>query len=256
MKKLLVMLLMAVSAGGTAVPGFTAGIVDQEVEYEFEGQTYQGHLVRNTSLEESQPGVMIVHDWDGLGEYEKKRAMMLAGEGYAVFAVDLYGQGIRPSALEEKKARSGALYADRKEMRSRLFAGLEAMRSQEGIDPDRLVAMGYCFGGSAVLELARAGADLQGFVSFHGGLTTPDGQDYSKVGGPILISHGSKDRVAPTSDVADLAAALDKAEADFSMEIYGGARHAFTVWSSDRYSEKADLASWSALKAFLDRHLR
>jgi dienelactone hydrolase len=256
MKKLLMMLWMAALAGGTAVPAFTAGIVAQEMEYEIAGKTYQGHLVRNTSLEKNQPGVMIVHDWDGLGEYEEKRSMMLAGEGYAVFAVDLYGQGVRPSTLEDKKARSEALYADRKEMRSRLFGGLEAMRSQEGIDPDHLVAMGYCFGGSAILELARAGADLQGFVSFHGGLTTPDDQDYSQVKGPILILHGSKDRVAPMSDVAELAEALDKAEADFSMDIYGGGRHAFTVWSGDRYSEQADLASWSALKAFLDRQLR
>ncbi|MFO7877295.1 MAG: dienelactone hydrolase family protein [Desulfovermiculus sp.] len=133
----------------------------------------------------------IIHDWDGLGEYEKKRAEMLAGEGYAVFAADLYGQGIRPTTLEDKKARSGALYSDRDEMRAR-----------------------------------------------------------------ILILHGSRDEVAPMTDVADLATALDNDRVEFRMDIFGGARHAFTVWSGDRYSGQADQASWSALKAFLSQQLR
>ncbi len=144
----------------------------------------------------------------------------------------------------------------RKEMRARLFGALETLRSMEGIDPENIVVIGYCFGGSAVLEMARAGAELKGFVSFHGGLATPEGQDYKGVKGPVLILHGSSDDVAPMSDLADLAAALDRDKATFSMDIYGGARHAFTVWSGDRYSGQADLASWQTMKAFLDRQLR
>ena len=241
---------------GTAMPAFTAGIVSQDVVYELDGQAYQGYFVRNTGLGESQPAVMIIHDWDGLGNYEKQRAFMLAVEGYAAFAADLYGKGVRPATTKAKKARSGALYADRQEMRARLNGALETMRSMKGVDPDNIVVMGYCFGGSAVLEMARSGADLKGFVSFHGGLTTPEGQDYSKVNGPILILHGSHDAVAPMNDAADLAAALDRDGASFSMEIYGGARHAFTVWSGGRYSGQADLASWKALKEFLHQQLR
>jgi dienelactone hydrolase len=256
MKRLLITLFALFCVAGTAVSGVSAGMVGQDVEYEVSGKTYQGYLVLNTGLGESQPVVMIIHDWDGLGDYEKQRADMLAGEGYAVFAADLYGQGVRPTTLEDKKARSGALYADRQEMRDRLLGGLEAMRSMEGIDPDRIVVMGYCFGGSATLELARAGSDLQGFVSFHGGLDTPEGQDYSQVRAPILILHGSRDEVASMSDAVDLAAALDREGVDFSMEIYGGARHAFTVWGGVRYSRQADLDSWAALKVFLDRQLR
>lgn len=256
MNRLLLTLFVLFWIVGIAVPGVSAEMVGQDVEYEVSGKTYQGYLALNTGLGESQPAVMIIHDWDGLGEYEKQRADMLAGEGYAVFAADLYGQGVRPTTLEDKKARSGVLYADRQEMRDRLLGGLEAMSSMEGIDPDRIVVMGYCFGGSATLELVRAGADLQGFVSFHGGLDTPEGQDYSQVRAPILILHGSRDEVASMSDAVDLAAALDREGVDFSMEIYGGARHAFTVWGGDRYSRQADLDSWAALKVFLDRQLR
>jgi len=241
---------------GLSAPAFSAGIVSQDVVYELDDQSYQGYMVRNTGLGESQPAVLIVHDWDGLGNYEKQRAFMLAVQGYAAFAADLYGQGVRPTATEDKKARSGALYADRKEMRARLFGALKTLRSMEGIDADNIVVIGYCFGGSAVLEMARAGADLKGFVSFHGGLATPEDQDYKGVKGPILILHGSSDDVAPMSDVADLAAALDRDKATFSMDIYGGARHAFTVWSGDRYSGQADLASWQTMKKFLDRQLR
>ncbi|MBS3779321.1 MAG: dienelactone hydrolase family protein [Desulfovermiculus sp.] len=256
MNKLLLTLLALLWVFGTAIPGVSAGMVGQDVEYEVSGKMYQGYMVRNTGLGESQPAVMIIHDWDGLGDYEKQRANMLAGEGYAVFAADLYGQGVRPTALQDKKARSGALYADRQEMRTRLLGGLENLRSMEGIDQDRIVVMGYCFGGSATLELARAGADVQGFVSFHGGLDTPEDQDYSQVRVPLFILHGSQDEVASMSDAVDLAAALDREGVDFSMEIYGGARHAFTVWGGDRYSRQADLDSWAALKDFLDRQLR
>jgi dienelactone hydrolase len=256
MNRLLVTSILILWSIGSAIPVSAAGMVSQDVEYEVSGTMYQGYMVCNTALGENQPAVMIIHDWDGLGEYEKKRAEMLAGEGYAVFAADLYGQGIRPTTLEDKKARSGALYSDREEMRARILGGLKTMRSMDCIDPESIVVMGYCFGGSATLELARAGANLQGFVSIHGGLATPEDQDYSRVKAPILILHGSRDDVAPMTDVADLATALDNDRVEFRMDIFGGARHAFTVWSGDRYSGQADQASWSALKTFLSQQLR
>jgi dienelactone hydrolase len=256
MNRVLITSILLLWSVGSGVPVYATGMVSQDVEYEVAGKMYQGYMVCNTALGKDQPAVMIIHDWDGLGEYEKKRALMLAGEGYAVFAADLYGQGIRPAALEDKKARSGALYSDRDEMQARILGGLETMRSMEWVDPKNIVVMGYCFGGSATLELARAGADVRGFVSVHGGLDTPKGQDYSRVQAPILILHGSRDDVAPMNDVGKLAAAMDHDNVDFRMDIVGGARHAFSVWSGDRYSAQADLASWSALKAFLSQHLR
>jgi len=253
-KKLFLFTMVCWVAG--AVPAFSEGMFHQDVTYEVDGRSYQGYFVRNPGLGDAQPGVLIVHDWDGLGDYEKQRAFLLAGEGYAAFAADLYGKGVRPVTLKEKKAQSGALYADRKEMRARLLGALETFQAMKGIHPKKIVVMGYCFGGSAALELARAGAEGQGFVSFHGGLSTPENQDYTEVRGPILVLHGSKDSVSPMSDVADLAGALDRDGVDFRMEIYGGARHAFTVWSGDRYSGQADKASWSTLQEFLKSRLR
>lgn len=245
-------LATAFAAGGAA----QADIVGEAVEYQVDGQAFEGWFARNTGLGGNQPVVLIVHDWDGLDDYEKRRAQMLAEQGYAAFAADLYGKGVRPQTLEEKKARSGALYQDREAMRARLFAALDALRGREGVDPERVVAIGYCFGGAAVLELARAGAELDGFVTFHGGLGTPEGQDYSQVQAPVLVLHGSADSVAPMSQVAALAEALDAAGVPHRMEIYGGAPHAFTVWNSDRYRAEADLASWQEMMDFLDERLR
>jgi dienelactone hydrolase len=213
-----------------------ADIVGESVTYEVNGQTYEGYYARNTALGDNQPTVMIIHDWDGLGDYERRRAQMLAEQGYAAFAADLYGQGVRPDTLEGKKREIGEL---------------------GGADADNVVAIGYCFGGSAVLELARSGAELEGFVPFHGGLGTPEGQDYANVQGPLLILHGTQDSVSGLDDVADLTQGLDAADADYRVELYGGARHAFTVWTSaERYHPQADLRSWTALGDFLTRELK
>jgi len=126
-----------------------------------------------------------------------------------------------------------------------------------GVNPDRVVAMGYCFGGAAVLEFARAGADIDGFVSFHGGLATPEGQDYSKTTGSILLLHGGDDPVAPMSQVSTLVEEFNAAGVDYDVEIYGGARHSFTVWAADRessrYDADADIQSWDALLSFLEK---
>lgn len=185
---------------------------------------------------------------------------MLAERGYAAFAADLYGQGVRPDTPEASREQSGKLYSDRTAMRERLFAGLSQAQQMPGVDPQRVVAIGYCFGGASVLEFARAGADIDGFVSFHGGLETPEGQDYSQATAPILILHGSNDSVAPMAQVSALAEELNAAEVPYDMEIYGGARHAFTVWSatgdSSRYDAQADIKSWEALLAFLERQVR
>ncbi|MBK1699085.1 dienelactone hydrolase family protein [Rhodovibrio salinarum] len=247
-----------------AVPALTllatpaaAEIVGETVTYEVDGETYEGYYARNTALGDEQPTVLIVHDWDGLGDYERRRAQMLAEQGYAAFAADLYGQGVRPDTLDGKKRESGALYQDREAMRARLQGALDQIDALEGASDDDVVAIGYCFGGSAVLELARSGAELDGFVSFHGGLGTPEGQDYADVQGPLLILHGTQDSVSGLDAVADLAGRLDDAGADYRVELYGGARHAFTVWASqERYHPQADLRSWAALQDFLARELK
>lgn len=248
-----------------AVIGFTAlnaqaNIIAEPVVYEIDGQPFEGYFAINEGFGDDQPVVMVIHDWNGIGDYEKRRVQMLAERGYAAFAADLYGQGNRPSNPEESQAASNELYSDRPTMRKRLMAGLAEAQSMAGVDPDRVVAMGYCFGGAAVLEMARAGADIDGFVSFHGGLATPAGQDYSETLAPILILHGGNDPVAPMSEVAALADELNTANVKYDMEIYGNVLHSFTVWGADgdssRYDPHADIQSWKALLAFLEQQVR
>ena len=177
---------------------------------------------------------------------------MLAAEGLTAVAVDLFGRDAVLEGIEDYRRETGALYADREMFRARLAAALEAASGLPGAEAG-VVIMGYCFGGAAVLEAARMGADLAGFVSFHGGLGTPEGQDWSAAtGAPVLVLHGSAD---PVSGMADLAALMDElraADIPHRAEIYGGALHSFTVWGSSDHDVEADRRSWRALTGFLD----
>ena len=222
------------------------------VTYTVSGEQFEGYYVSPAA---GAPLVLLVHDWDGLTDYEVKRAEMLAKMGYAVFAVDLFGKGIRPAAMEERQKVTGALYNDRARMRALLQGGLAAAKSSGG-NVKNAVAMGYCFGGAAVLELARSGADLKGFVAFHGGLETPTGQDYRQTKGKVLILHGTADSSVTMEHFADLAVALETAGVFHEMITYSGAPHAFTVFGSDRYRKDADEKSWKRFGEFLQETLR
>ncbi len=232
-----------------ATSAFAAG---GTVDYQVDGVAFQGYYVAAAA---DAPLVLLIHDWDGLGDYEVKRAEMLAALGYAVFAADLFGKGIRPATIDERKQRTGALYADRPRLRA-LLQGALAAAKQQGARIDHAVAAGYCFGGAAVLELARAGADLKGFVSFHGGLDLPPGQDYSKVKGSVLVLHGTADASVSMTDFAALAVAMETAGVSHEMITYSGAPHAFTVFGGDRYREDADRKSWQRFTEYLAATLR
>jgi dienelactone hydrolase len=220
---------------------------EASVAYAIDGKTFEGHFIPASS---DAPLVVIVHDWDGLTDYEIRRARMLAESGYSVFAADLYGKGVRPTELADKRRHSGELYKDRERMRSYLRATLRAAADQ-GANVKNAVAVGYCFGGSAVLELARSGADLKGFVAFHGGLEIPEGQDYSKTKGQVLVLHGTADTHVTLEHFAQTAADLETHKVPHEMITYGGAPHAFTVFGSDRYREDADRKSWQRFTGFL-----
>jgi len=222
------------------------------VTYEVAGNPYEGYYV---SAKDGAPLVLMVHDWDGLGDYEMKRADMLADMGYTVFAVDLFGKGVRPATTEERRGKTGELYADRAKMRALLNGGLDAAARQGG-NVKNAVAVGYCFGGAAVLELARSGADLKGFATFHGGLQTPEGQDYSKARGQYLIMHGTADTAVTLDQFAALASELEDAGLKHEMVTYSGAPHAFTVFGTDRYREDADRKSWALFGRFLSDVLK
>ena len=221
------------------------------VTYEVKGEAFEGYYVSPAA---DAPLVLLIHDWDGLTDYEIKRSDMLAELGYAVFAADLYGKGIRPTKLKDKKRITGELYKDRARMRSLLDGALSAAKAK-GLDPSNAVAIGYCFGGTAVLELARSGADLKAFVTFHGGLAIPEGQDYSKTRGELLVFHGTADKAVTMDDFAALARALEEKKVGHEMISYSGAPHAFTIFGSKRYREDADRKSWARFVGYLKENL-
>lgn len=234
------------------VPSLALASVGQPAQYSVDQQPYEGYFVTPAP---DAPLVLLLHDWDGLTEYEIRRADMLASQGYAVFAADLFGQGKRPTTVEDKRAHTGELYQNREKLRALMQGALRAARGL-GADTRRAVAMGYCFGGAAVLELARSGADLEGFATFHGGLGTPEGQNYDRAKGAYLIQHGTADSHISMAQFAALAEALEAAGLPHSMTTYGGAPHAFTVFGQDSYRVHADQHSWEALLAFLEQRLR
>ena len=229
-------------------------IVDagEQISYEVEGKPYDGYFV---SPSPEAPLVLLVHDWDGLTDYEVKRADMLAEQGYAVFCADLFGAGIRPVKLEDKKKCMGELNADRLQMRKLMQGALDAAGAR-GAAVDNCVTVGYCFGGTAVLEFARSGADLKGFATFHGGLSLPEGQDYSQTKGSVLIMHGSADGNIGMDQFAALTDELEKAKVPHEMITYGGAPHAWTVFGSNSYRADADKKSWKHFSGYLEETLK
>ena len=223
----------------------------QSVAYKVNDQPYEGYYI---SPSPDAPLVLLIHDWDGLTEYEIRRAHMLAEMGYAVFAADLFGAGVRPTEVEDKRQHTGELYKDREKMRALMSGALDVATSKGG-NVKNAVAMGYCFGGAAVLELARSGADLKGFATFHGGLKTPPGQDYSKARSEILVMHGTADSAISMEEFATLAQELEQSGIKHEMISYSGAPHAFTVFGSERYRADADRKSWERFSAFLRERL-
>ncbi|HEY5703254.1 MAG TPA: dienelactone hydrolase family protein [Gammaproteobacteria bacterium] len=219
--------------------------------YLVDGEKYEGYYI---SPEPGSPFILLLHDWDGLTEYEIRRANMLAEEGYTVFAADLFGQGVRPIDDVDKRQHTGELYQNREKMRRIMIAALDAAISKNA-DINNAVVMGYCFGGAATLELARSGIPMNGFVTFHGGLQTPEGQDYSHTRGKILVLHGEADTSVTMEDFNQLEQEFQRYNVVYEMIAYQGAPYAFTVFDTDRYREDADKQSWERFLAFLKETL-
>jgi dienelactone hydrolase len=219
------------------------------VEYSVGEVAFEGYIETSGA---DAPMVLLIHDWDGLTEYEVKRANMLNELGYAVFAIDLYGKGVRPTEMADRKKCMSMLTSDRPKMQAYMKGAL-AFAKEQGLNTDNCVAMGYCFGGTAVLELARSGESLKGFATFHGGLGLPEGQDYSEVSGEYLIMHSITDGMAPFSELAE---GLEKAGVGAQLICYTGAPHGWTVFDSPRYAEKQDQESWNLFIQFLEDVLK
>ena len=237
-----------------AVP-VQAKIVSQPIEYTHEGTVLAGYLAYDDTGAEKRPGVLVVHEWWGLNDYVKMRIHKLAELGYVAFALDMYGKGIFTSDPKEATQLAGHLRGTPL-LRQRARAGLEILRQNERVDSAKIAAIGYCFGGTTVLELAYDGADVAGVVSFHGGLTLPKPEDTIKA--EILVLHGADDGFISGQSINDFQDAMRKSGADWQMVFYGGAVHSFTNPAADQfglkgiaYNKKADERSWKHMQLFL-----
>lgn len=240
-----------------------AEIVDRDVDYKQGDTDLLGFHAYDSAIEGKRPGILIVHQWTGLTDYEKRRARMLAELGYNVFALDIYGKGIRPQPPASGK-EAGKYKGNRALFRERLMAGLEVLQADERTDADRIAAIGYCFGGTGVLELARAGADVNGVVSFHGGLGAAEDMaaDSGSLIASVLVCHGAADPHVPAEEVAGFQQEMRDAKADWQFIAYSGAVHAFTqpMAGDDpskgaAYQKKADERSWRHMQDFFSEIL-
>jgi dienelactone hydrolase len=236
-----------------------AGLQTQPVEYKDGGVALEGYLAFKKDVSGQQPGVLVVPDWMGVREPYKAIADRLAQMGYIAFVADIYGKGVRPSNSQEASAEAQKYKSDRKLLRQRVLAGFEELKNNPNVDQNRIAAIGYCFGGTTAIELARSGAPVAGVVSFHGGLDSPSPQDGKNIKGKLLILHGADDPFVPSQDVAAFQEELRKGNVDWQMIYYGDAVHSFTQKGAgtdkskgSAYNEKADKRSWEAMKQFFN----
>lgn len=246
------------------VPAGSTSVLTSQVDYSCEGTDLQGYLAFDSAIEGARPGVLVVHDWTGVGEYVEVRCQMLARLGYVAFAPDIYGRGVRPDE-SEAPAVAGRFYGDPQLMRARALAGLDKLRStttsgsESLVDPQRIAAIGYCFGGSVALALAATGADIAGVVTFHGGLVPVSAEDAPNIRAKILVLGGAADPVVPDDAVTAWEDSVRVAPAvSWQMTRYSGAMHAFTLPEVDApdhgaaYQPLAERRSWVAMRNFFD----
>ncbi|MEW6486972.1 MAG: dienelactone hydrolase family protein [Thermodesulfobacteriota bacterium] len=244
-----------------AVPALSA-LVAAPVEYRHGDEVLEGYLAYDDALAGKRPGILVVHEWYGLNDYTRSRTEQLARMGYVAFAADIYGKGKRADDAQGAQHLAGVFWQDQTLLRARAQAGLDQLRAHALVDRDRVVAVGYCFGGTTVLELARISAPVKGVVSFHGGLKTAQPEATAGVKPKVLVLHGADDPFIPAADIAAFQEEMRRGGADWQMVFYGGAQHSFSNPAADGtlpgavYEEKADRRSWEHMKVFLSELFR
>jgi dienelactone hydrolase len=238
-------------------PLASAEIRMEKIEYRDGPYFLEGFLAYDDATQNLRPGVLVLPEWWGLTDYPKHRAVQLAGMGYVAFAADIYGQGKTTDDPQQAGQWATPFMVDRKLMRQRAGVALTTLLNQKFVDKTRVAAIGYCFGGTGVLELARDGAPLAGVVCFHGNLSRTKDEGPDNIKAKILICHGADDPMATLASVPVLIQELKEAKADFQVNIYSGAVHAFTNPEADShhmagvaYNAQADQRSWMALSDF------
>jgi len=231
----------------------------EELSYKDGDVTLKGYLFWDDAFSGKRPGILVAHEWWGLNDYAKLRAEMLAEMGYVAFAADMYGEGRKTRHADEAKGWMQQITANVETWRRRANLALEQLKSHPNVESTKLAAIGYCFGGATVMQLAYLGADLDGVVSFHGSMPPATSEQASKVKARVLIAHGDDDSFVPPERIEAFKKALSEAGVDWEMDIYAGARHSFTNPYSGgygmdglAYQEQADRRSWLRMLAFFE----
>lgn len=240
----------------------SAKVVNEKIEYKEGSTTLEGYIYFDndkTKGSKKLPGVVIVHDWMGVSDYVKMRAEQMASLGYVAFVADIYGKGVRPKDAKEAAALAGQYRdGDRKVLRARAESAYNSLKKSKLVQPEKISAMGYCFGGTTVLEMARMGLPLKGVLSFHGGLSTTNPADAKNIKTPLLVMHGAIDPYVKPEEVLAFEKEMNDANVDYQFIAYSGAVHAFTqkhvgtdIKTGAAYNEAADKRSFAAMKTFL-----
>lgn len=237
-------------------------LATEQITYTAGGQTMKGYLAYDASIKGKRPGVLVVHEWWGLNDYARRRAEMLAGLGYTALAVDMYGDGKTTEHPKQAGEFASAVRQNWEQGKERFMAALQTLRQQPSVDPDKIAAIGYCFGGGVVLQMAREGADLDGVASFHGSLA-PMGRQAQpgQVKAKVLVLHGAKDKFVKPEQLEAFKQEMRDAGVGYELVVYPNATHGFTNPKADQvaakydlplgYDVEADEQSWKKLKAFL-----
>jgi len=250
----LVIALVSTSSASAEVSG-------RDVEYKAGDTVLKGYLAQDTALKGKRPAVLVVHEWWGHNEYARKRARMLAEQGYVALAVDMYGDGKTAQHPDDAGKFAGEVMKNKAIGEARFNAALDFIKRQQSVDPTRIAAIGYCFGGAVVLHMARQGVDLKGVVSYHGSLATDSPAKEGMVKARVLVFNGDADKMIPPEQVAAFKQEMTRAGASFRYVGYPGVQHSFTNPDADAfavkfklpiaYDKKADRDSWAQTKKFL-----
>ncbi len=235
----------------------SAALKAETIVYTQGQQEFEGYVVYPKQSKGKLPAVLLIHNWIGVSEETKSQAQRIAALGYLVFAADIYGKGVRPTAPEAAGAMAGKYKSDRKLFRERLQLGLERLKAIPQVDSKRLLAAGYCFGGTGAIELARSGADIRGVVSFHGGLDSPAPADGKAIKAKVLALHGADDPFVKAEDLKAFEEEMRQGGVDWQLIQYGGTVHSFTDKSAGQdnskgaaYNASADARSFAAFQTF------
>ncbi|WP_375162929.1 dienelactone hydrolase family protein [Pseudomonas sp. LS44] len=236
-----------------------AAVQSKPLAYQIDGQPFEGVLVYDDAVRNPRPGLLLVPNWMGVSDAAVRQAKLIAADRYVIFVADMYGKAIRPQNPEQAKAAATAVRDDRPLMRKRAQAAADVLSGQKevALDSGKLAAIGFCFGGGTILELARSGAPLKAFVSFHGNLDTPNPQDAQQIKAPVLVLHGADDPSVPPAQVSAFIAEMSAAKADWQLVSYGNAVHSFTdpdakVPGRNQYNPQVTARAYRAMNDLFD----